>query len=258
MTDRQRSNGVTMVRVLDEDPDLGRDVPPRTRALARTEAIAPLLVFSPGVRSFLLERPATHGHLGLLVLDGLIAQHVNFGQIGSTEFIGPGDVLRPWVVPENGDSVRVRWEILAPVRLAVMDREFANRIRPWPELSAALLDRASDRIWSQLLQSALRQAKRVDDRVLLALWHFAGRWGQVSGEGRVVRLPNLTGQVLANIVGARRQSVSTALGALATRGAIRRRGDGSWLIPDKPPQLAHLELGSRASDQAPQALQVTS
>ena len=48
----------------------------------------------------------------------------------------------------------------------------------------------------------------------------------------------VTGEVLANIVGARRQSGSTALTALSNRGAIQRRLDGSWLIREKPPQLA--------------------
>jgi CRP/FNR family cyclic AMP-dependent transcriptional regulator len=245
--------GIAMVRVLDEDSALGR-LHPRSRDAARTAAIAPLLTLPPGVTRFLIDEAETHGHFGLLVLDGMVARHVTFGQISSTEFVGPGDAIRPWVVPDGGETFNVRWEILSPTRLAVLDREFASRVRPWPEIAADLLDRSTARIHSQLLQAALRQAKRVDDRVLLALWHFAARWGTVGSEGRIVRIPNITGEVLARIVGARRQSVSTALNALQARGAIQRRPDGGWVIPDRPSQLEQLEVGSRASDSVAGAL----
>jgi hypothetical protein len=244
-----------VVRILDEDPDLGRHLSPSARDEAFIAATAPLLTLWPGAWPFLIDEPAIHGHLGLLILDGLIARHVSFGQIGSTEFVGPGDLLRPWVRPDGVEATQVRWEVLTSARIAVLDRPFADRIREWPELTAALLDRGIERIYSQLLQAALRQARLVEDRVLLALWHFAARWGQVGSEGRIVNIPNMTGEVLARIVGARRQSVSTALGALQARGAIRRRPEGAWQIPNRPAQLEHLEIGSRASDETPQALQ---
>jgi hypothetical protein len=32
------------------------------------------------------------------------------------------------------------WETLTPSRLAVFDHEFATRLRPWPELVAALFE----------------------------------------------------------------------------------------------------------------------
>lgn len=235
---------IEMVRVLDHDPDLGRHLSARALAPASSAAIAPLLSLARGAPAFATDGPPPRGHLGALVLDGLIAMHVSFGQIGSTEFIGPRDLMRPWSMSDTVDVFKARWEVLVPTRLAVLDHDFATRVRPWPELSAALLDRYTERLASQLLQSALRQVRRVDDRVLLALWHFAARWGQVTAEGRIVQLPHITGEVLAHIVGARRQSVSTALGALSARGAIDRRADGSWVIHDKPHQLdEHPRLG---------------
>lgn len=203
----------------------------------------------------MVEERTTRGHFGLLMLDGLVARHVLFGQIGSTEFLGPGDILRPWVTPDQDlQALEVRWEVLSPARIAVLDRDFAYRVRPWPEIASALLDRGAERANSQVLQSALRQAKRVEDRVLLALWHFAGRWGQIGAEGRIVRLPHMTGAILANIVGARRQSVSTALGVLTARGAIERRADGGWLLPRPPTQFEDIQAGVRASDRQPEPL----
>ena len=244
---------IEMVHVLELDPELGRHVSASALEPASCAAIAPLLSLAPGAPEFTIDRPAPAGHLGMLMIDGLIALRVSFGQIGSAEFIGPGDVLRPWAMSDTVDIFHAQWEALVPTRLAVLDRDFATRVRPWPELTAALLDRYTERLASQLLQSALRQVRRVDDRVLLALWHFAARWGQVGPEGRIVQLPNITGEVLAQVVGARRQSVSTALSALTANGAIQRRPGGGWLVRDKPLQLEHPEGHRRLSDRASRA-----
>jgi CRP/FNR family transcriptional regulator, cyclic AMP receptor protein len=236
-----------MVPVLDEDPGLGSHLSARALTSARHAAIAPLLELDPGPAHFRIEGPATRGHLGLLVIHGLLARFVSHGSLGSTEFVGPGDAVRPWIVPAHAPDVRVRWEALTSARVAVLDRGFADRVRPWPEITAVLLDRSSSRIQSQLMQAAIRQAKRVEDRVLLALWLFAGRWGQVGAESRTLTLP-VTGKVLAQIVGARRQSVSTALGALQTRGAVERLGQSTWRITQAPRELRTIEPGRRDSD----------
>ena len=169
-----------MIRVLDADPELGRHLTPQALPVARAAAVAPLVTLSPGPTSFLIEDSARHAHFGLLVLEGLIGVHLSFGQIGTTDFLGPGDLLRPWV--DRGGAVElalVSIEVLAPAELAALDADFASRIRPWPELAGALLDRAAQRSDAQALRAALYQAKRVEDRVFVALWHFAGRWGQV-------------------------------------------------------------------------------
>jgi CRP/FNR family cyclic AMP-dependent transcriptional regulator len=226
-----------MVRVLDEDPSLAAGLPARERPAAVAAAIAPL-VRADVTKSLALGEPAAAAHLGFLVLDGLLARHVAIGQIGSTEFFGTGDLLLPGVPLDDGShTTEVRWEALAPARLAALDHDFARRIRSWPEIPAALLARSAARADAQLLQSALRHAARIENRVLLALWHFAGRWGHVSTEGRVVSLPNIPHEVLARVVGARRQSVTTALGRLRRDGAIERREDGCWVIRMTPVEL---------------------
>lgn len=236
-----QSAHVEMVSVLEEDPELGRHLPPPARTAAAVAALAPVLMLDPGVHTLGIDTPPPRAHLGYLVLDGLVTVHVRFGSIWSTEFLGPTDVLRPWAMSTRVEVAYASWETLTATRLAALDREFAMRIRAWPEVAAALFDRYTERLASQLLQSALRKARRVEDRIWVALWHFAGRWGRVTPEGPVVDLPKVTGEILADIVGARRQSVSTALSALTDRGAIRRQPDGSWLIMEKPPQL---ETGS--------------
>jgi CRP/FNR family cyclic AMP-dependent transcriptional regulator len=245
----QGAASVEMVRVLEADPHLASQLSHSMLEAAAAQAIAPLLRLEPRLWTSPFEGKATHGHLGLLVLDGLIARHMHFGGVGSTELIGPRDLIRPWRrATSRTHATETRWEVLAPSRLAVLDRDFALRIRPWPEVVSVLLDRGSQRSDALLLQAALRQAVRVEDRLLLALWHFADRWGEETGNGWEIRIPRLTGEVLANIVGARRQSVSTALGQLADRRAIGRGGDGMWTLLQRPSQLDTIEVGRRASD----------
>jgi len=235
---------IEMVRVLDEDPELGFYLPGPQLKLASAAAIAPLLRIEPGTTSFVIDEPMTHAHLGFLVLEGLIVRHVFFGELGASELYGSGDLLHPWLRRAHS-TAPVRWEVLAPTRLAALDEGFADRIHAWPELAAGLIERAAERADFQALQAALRQAKRVEDRVQLALWHFAARWGETGPEGRTVRLPNVTGELLARFVGARRQTVSTALGRLADRGELRRNPDGGLTLAHAPAQLERIEAGRR-------------
>jgi CRP/FNR family cyclic AMP-dependent transcriptional regulator len=238
------------IRVLDVEPELGRCLPPGALEAAAAAATATVSTIARGTASFLIDEPLTHAHLGLLILDGLIARHVSFGALGASELFGPGDLLRPWV-RHTASTAPVRWEVLAVARVAALDGDFAGRTRAWPQLAAALLDRAAERSDFQSLQAALRQANHIEDRVLLALWHFAGRWGESGPEGRTVRLPGVTGELLARLVGARRQTVSTALGRLADRGELRRSRDGSFTFPRQPAQLEAVGGGRRPSGHAP-------
>jgi len=73
----------------------------------------------------------------------------------------------------------------------------------------------------------------VDRRLLAQLWHLAEEWGRVTSEGIAVPL-TLSHRLLAQLVGARRPTVSTALAKLSTDGKLVRRGDDSWLIIDEP------------------------
>jgi hypothetical protein len=228
-----------MVRVLDADPGLAGALPPAELGRARAVAVARVLHLKRGIYLRLLGDGTAKGHLGLLVLDGLIARHLSFGEIAAPELLGPGDLLRPWTrASASGEVTQVRWQLLNDVRVASLGQEFAARIAPWPELTAALLDRIAQRADSQVLLAALRQARRVDSRVLLALWYLSGRWGEPEGSGRRLSIQRLTGETLARMVGGRRQSVSTALGHLADRGAIRRNYDGTLTILEPPPELA--------------------
>jgi CRP-like cAMP-binding protein len=238
------------VNVLDEDPGLGESLTPEALERARSQAEAPLLTLPSGRWNYVGDAATMRGHLGLLVLDGLLARHVLIGSLGSTEFLGSGDLLRPWSA-DSGTLAQaaIHWEVLAETRLAVLDHDFAMHMRPWPEIAAALLDRADQRARSLAFQLALRQAVRVEDRVLVALRHLADRWGRVGPQGTTLALPRTSGAVLARIVGARRQSVSAALTSLRRQELIDRRRDGTWVLREYP-KVDALTPGRRASDVA--------
>ena len=85
------------------------------------------------------------------------------------------------------------------------------------------------------MQLALAGVERVDERVLLVLWHFADRWGRVTRDGVALRLA-LTHAQLAEVVQAARTSVSSAIGDLRRRGALTvNRRDHCWVLHGQPP-----------------------
>jgi CRP/FNR family transcriptional regulator, cyclic AMP receptor protein len=242
----EREPPVEMIEVLAEDPELGERLERGAREEARRMAIAPVRFTERGNCSSSFEEEPAGGHLGLLVLDGLIVRHVMLGEVVSSELLGPGDLLRPWArIRDHLDAVTVRWEMLTPGRVAELDQDFAHRIRPWPEIISALLDRARARADAQLWLAGFRQARRVEDRLHAVLWYFGHRWGQVTAEETVPPAPYVRGELLARVVGCRRQSVSTALGRLADQGVIARRADGKLVVRGTLPRL--LTAGSSRS-----------
>ena len=227
--------GEAMVAVLERDPDLARELEPSDLPPATAAAVAPLLEVPAGTWSFSAEPSSMRGHMGLLLLEGLAVRHVRVGALSSIEFTGPGDILRPWTAgAEEAPSIgaTAAWEILVPARIALLDHDFALRIRRWPAIATVLLDRAVARARGLGVQLTVRGAVRLEDRLRLALAHLAHRWGLPCDDGVAICIPHLTHEVLARVVGASRPPVTLALRRLADQGVIARRADGLWLLPD--------------------------
>jgi CRP/FNR family transcriptional regulator, cyclic AMP receptor protein len=144
-------------------------------------------------------------------------------------------VLRPRPADPPSRLLRsnVRWSVLEPVRFAVLGRTFTAAVADYPEVSAALLDRVTDRAERLAVTQAICQLNGVDRRVLTLLWHLAERWGRVAGEGVVVPL-SLPHRIIASMIGARRPTVSTAIARLIADHRIERRADGTWLLRGDP------------------------
>jgi CRP/FNR family transcriptional regulator, cyclic AMP receptor protein len=74
-------------------------------------------------------------------------------------------------------------------------------------------------------------------RLRMLFWQLADRWGRVHPDGVRLRLP-VTHDVLADLVAARRPTVSSALADLSQRGLVERAGDVWWLYGGPPGELA--------------------
>src|SRR5207253_2102470 len=73
-------------------------------------------------------------------------------------------------------------------------------------------------------------------------WPWGGEGSHVRADGIVVPLP-LGHQRLADLTGAHRASVTTAMGELRRTGAVSRRDSGEWVLHGEPPeQLRHHKL----------------
>jgi hypothetical protein len=234
--------GVDIVRVLDVDPDLGEELEPSALAVARPRAVARGVWLEPGPWQPLADEWDHRGHLGLLIVEGFLTRSLQVGATRCAELLGPGDLLRPWVHVDIESSIPIEgsWQVLNLVRLAVLDRRFGSAVSPWPEITAAILDRMMARSQWLAFHLAVAHLRRVETRVLVVLWHFADRWGSVRTDGVALRL-NITHALLAAIVAAERPAVTLALSSLREQGVVERDNDHLWPLRGGPPDdLGHV------------------
>ena len=225
-----------LTSLLDLDPELAAALEPERAQSARRELGVQHARFSPG--PWAAGRVGRPDLFGLLVYRGVVARELVLDSVASLELLGPGDLLRPWDVPP-GSSVlghTIRWNLLSETRMAVLDRRIVARLAAYPELMEMIALRMAERTQRLSVTQAISQLTRVDDRLRMMLWHLVERWGRMTVEGAVLPLP-LSHRQLAQLVGARRPSASSALSALSREGCVRRRPDGTWLLIGDPPAL---------------------
>jgi CRP/FNR family cyclic AMP-dependent transcriptional regulator len=229
--------------LLELDPDLGQLLDEERLPSARADLTAAILPLHPGPWEVDKLAGASPEHIGLLVIEGVIAREVLVWDTVSTELLGPGDVIRPWRVSDGGSLVQhsIRWSVLTAGRVAMLDRRFAARLVRYPEVNAVVIDRVVERALRLSLTQAISQLNRVDRRLLALFWHLAERWGRMTAEGVVVPM-TLPHRVLGQLIGARRPTVSTALSRLAKDGEVARRDDGTWLLRGSPSDVPGPEV----------------
>jgi len=230
------------ISLLKADPDLGGLLAEARRSDAERRLLVSTHRLGVGPWDVTRLAGASADHIGLLVLEGVIARELTVADHVSAELLGPGDLIRPWQAASKSELLPVdaEWSVLSPSTLAVLDRRFAAEVSQYPEVTAALFDRLSERSLRLATTQAISQLTRVDRRLKALFWHLAERWGRVGGEGVVIPLA-LTHRILGQLVGARRPTVSTALSELAERDELVRRPDGSWLLRGDPPDASTLE-----------------
>jgi CRP/FNR family transcriptional regulator, cyclic AMP receptor protein len=236
------SASTKLCHVLEEDRDLAESVPPDVREQAARECLARELSIPAG-RWTGSEVLSAEDGIGLLVLSGLLIRRVGIEARFGAELLGEGDLLRPWQGEDDPPTLPVTtgWQVLEPTRMAVLDDAFARRMARYPALSGRLVGRAIQRSRNLSVNMAIVHQARVDVRLHMLFWHLAARWGKVRRED--VSLPlRLTHTVLAELVAARRPTVTSALSDLARRELVRA-ADGGWALTGDPPGEL-LELAS--------------
>jgi len=248
------------IRLLDYDPDLGATLRPERRAEARASAQATLIEVPRGPCSAEQMTGGRESAYGALLLDGLLKRTLVLDGVVSAQLLGRGELVR--VDGEGSEALietATRWTVLEPLTIALLDERFLISVRRWPQLVAALFQRVAAQEERRELHRALSQLPRVADRVHALLWLLAERWGHVSSQGVVLRL-RLTHELIGQLVGAKRPTVSLALRELEERGTVHRRADGSWLLerawaspPIGDPGMASEEAGLVPAPEPPAA-----
>jgi CRP-like cAMP-binding protein len=236
--------------VLREDPDLLEAIPFAEREQAIDTCIAPVARIRRG-RWTGEWADLTENAIGLLVLQGLLVRRVGIDGRFGAELLGQGDMLRPWQREDAQPTIpqTTGWRVLEPTRVATLDDRVAHRFARYPELTGRLVGRALERSRTLAVNMAIVHQPRVEVRLHMLLWHLADRWGRVRRDGIVVPM-RLTHSVLADLVAARRPTVSTSLAELAKRRLVWAEGD-EWLLAGDPPtellELQDVAVGASTS-----------
>jgi CRP/FNR family cyclic AMP-dependent transcriptional regulator len=235
-----------VIRIFDHDPELLDGLDAATAAHLRRWMTTRCAWAEPGAWLPDFRAAEIVGHLGLLVIDGLLVRTVRLAGRECSEVVGPGDLVRPWDGDELVSSVASasEWRVLIPTTFAVLDRRFATRAARWPTITAQLLGRGTRRCRTLVHQATIAHVRHAQTRVLLALWHLADRWGKVTPRGVRVPVP-LTHQLLAQITCLQRPSASAAVAGLARDGAVSRTSDGGWLLHGDPPGIEIVPAAAR-------------
>src|SRR5262245_10163715 len=101
VSDSTPNGAVEQVRVFEEMPELLQQLSDGD-ADALSQIKAQVIALPVGPWRFDFRAADLRGHLGLLVMDGLVTRNVAVGEATCAELLGTGDVLRPWTEDENG------------------------------------------------------------------------------------------------------------------------------------------------------------
>ena len=219
------------VRLLDVDPDLGSDLSDHERVNAQDHAVLPALDLEPGPWSVtqLQGSGKTRGELhGFMVIDGVVSTAAWLAGRRCVRVITEREIILLARSADTSLPVSWAWSTLTAARLAVLDDRLLVIAGRWPRLFSAILKRAAAQERQALLQQAISQLPRVEDRLLALFWVLADRRGSVRSDGILVELP-ITHQSLAEMIGAQRPTVSLGLARLGELGWLCDTAAG-WLI----------------------------
>jgi CRP/FNR family transcriptional regulator, cyclic AMP receptor protein len=235
------------VQLIDADPEIMRFLSEEERMVAGQVRlpIRTLPVSGPDTQAQ-LERD---GAFGAIVLDGLVAHEIRLADRVSVRLLGPGDLIVWRYGPQPLILTGSRWLPASSLRLALFRTNMLTALERWPSLLAGMYLRVGQQLDRLAAQLMLSQLPRVEDRVLGVMWLMAESWGRVTAAGTRLSL-DLTHELIGMMIGARRPTVSLALGELAARGAVIRQDEG-WLLLEGPPSVSEIPSAPSGTQDLP-------
>ncbi len=213
------------ISLLEADPGMAEGLSPEQELEARERLHVNTLEIEKGDWDPPLEGD---GNLGYVLLQGFLMREAIVGESRSVELLNIGDLIRPWQEDPSSFSAS-RWWALEDSTLAVLDDDSIVGICAYPPMLHLIAERAMTRSRNLAVHWAIANTVGLEKRILMLFRHLAERRGRVTPDG--VALPlRLTHQMVADLVGARRPSATTAIVALADQGLLSRTPDGGWLI----------------------------
>lgn len=221
-----------VVQLLECDPNLAAGLAEEERAIAAQALPVRVAKLRKGVWQPDLTPPEP-GHLGYLLVKGLLVRRIEVAQGSSIELLGQGELLRPWQ-EDTSSFCRSSWEVVEPATVAQLNAHLTRSLCQWPALVSNLVDRSIRRSRALAADAAAANIIGLEERLLTALWQLAETWGESRADGvhLSIRLPH---RLLAELMGARRPSITSALAELKDSGRLRSAADGSWVLRGDPP-----------------------
>jgi CRP/FNR family transcriptional regulator, cyclic AMP receptor protein len=173
----------------------------------------------------------------VVLVSGLVARTMTLEDGSAAELLGPGALLSP---PGSGEQEQlglpgyhVRFEALETSRVGIVGPELLAGLAGRPDLVGALLAGCGRHDAERAAMRAICRLTGIDRRLLALFRLLAARQGRSTPDGVAVPVA-IPHRLLAELVGARRPTVTTALRALRHSGELRRLDDGTWLLRDSP------------------------
>jgi CRP/FNR family transcriptional regulator, cyclic AMP receptor protein len=172
----------------------------------------------------------------VLLVRGLVVRRTTLEDGSSCELLGAGALLFPPASGEQSEGglpgFQVRYEALGTSCVAVVDQDLMRKLADRPELVGALLAGRGHQDVERAAMHAVGRLVGVDRRLLALFGLLAARYGQRTPEGVAVPIA-IPHRLLAELVGARRPTVTTALRELRESGRLRPLQDGTWMLAER-------------------------
>jgi CRP/FNR family cyclic AMP-dependent transcriptional regulator len=220
-------SGVSLLRVW---PDIAERLEPEERGAVERALVVPLLRARDEDLAAALTLEAGDA-FAFVVVDGTVLKETTLATVSALELLGPGDVLAPPASEDRQAELRAvtRYVALGDVLIAALGLRFQRVAARWPQVSDALRAQMAEQTHRASVHLASLHLSRAEDRILALFGELGDRFGRVSPDGILIRLP-LSHELIGRLTGSRRPTASLALQHLHGQGLLTRLADKSWKL----------------------------